>query len=520
MKAFRSKAAPHSGPYALAAASRRLLRDRRGAVAPMFAMLLLPLLGLVGGAVDYTLASGRKVRLQNAVDAATLAATLTVTPTSTVAEITAIVRNYIKANTDFGERVVLDVEVNGPNRSVKVAAALPHVPYLLPIIGINNIPIGATSTSQLGRAYLEVALVLDNSGSMAGSRIETLRTASNDLARKVLDMAYIPGDAKVAVVPFASMVNVGAGNAGQSWIDSEGLSPVHSQNFSSAVNRLALYKQMNGVTWGGCVETRPAPHDVTDSAPTSANPATLFVPSFAPDEPDEGIYSYFYNSYIADTCSGTYGGTALQRQQRVCKYKGATPDQSLANGTRRGPNQQCDSNPVVPLTHNQTTISTALTAMQAYGGTNLHEGVMWGWRTLSPAPPFTEGRPYSDTENRKILVLMSDGANDHIGLPNMNGSFYSSYGYSAANRLGTTSSDKAVLVGKMNERTLAACANAKAEGLQIYTVAFYITDETALNILRQCASKPSMALVANSERALANAFDEIGNHIKRLRLTH
>jgi len=503
----------------LSRSAGRLRRDRSGGVAVLFAAGLLPLLGLAGGAVDYTLAGGRKVRLQSAVDAATLAATRTVTANSTVAQVTDIVRKYINANTDFGANVGLDVQLDVAARSVKVRATLNHTPYLLPVVGISNIPIGAESSSQLGRAYLEVALVLDNSGSMAGNRITTLRSASADLAKKVLDMAYIAGDTKVAVVPFASMVNVGPSNASASWIDGQGQSPIHSENFSTPGNRLHLYSKMNGVTWAGCVEARPSPYDVTDTAPTSGNPATLFVPSFAPDEPDEGLWSGFYNNYIQDGSCGTGLGTsALARQQRVCKYNNATPDQSLANGTRRGPNQLCDSNPIVPLTHSQLTLTTALAAMPAYGGTNLHEGVMWGWRTLSPEPPYTEGRPYSDPQNRKIIVLMTDGANDIIGLPNMNGSFYSPYGYAAAGRLGTTSSNKADLVAKMNEKTLQACANAKANGIQIYTVAFYVTNATALSILSQCATSPAMALVADSDQALTNAFDEIGNHISRLRL--
>lgn len=496
-----------------------LRRDTSGGVAVLFAVGLLPLLGLAGGAVDYTLAAGRKVRLQNAVDSATLAATRSVTANSSQSQITELVRKYINANIDFGANVTLDVKLDVPARAVKVTATLNHTPYLLPVVGISNIPIGADSSSQLGRAFLEVALVLDNSGSMAGTRITTLRTASADLMKKVLAMAYLPGDTKVGIVPFASMVNVGPSNANASWIDGQGQSPIHSENFSTPANRLHLYSKMTGVSWAGCVEARPAPYDVTDAPPSSGNPATLFVPSFAPDEPDEGVWSGFYNSYISDgTCGSGLGTSALSRQRRVCKYNGATPDQSLANGTRRGPNQLCDSNPIIPLGHNQSTLSAALAAMPAYGGTNLHEGIMWGWRTLSPEPPFTEGRPYSDPQNRKIIVLMTDGTNDIIGLPNMNGSFYSSYGYAAAGRLGTTSSNKADLVAKMNEKTLAACANAKANGIQIYTVAFYVTDATALSILGQCASNPAMALVANSDQALTSAFDEIGNHISRLRL--
>ncbi len=494
---------------------------RAAGVTAMFAVALVPLMGMVGGAVDYTRASGQQARLQNALDVATLAATRSVTATSTEAQITQLVMKHLAGNIDFASQVSVTVTLNVAARSVQARATHAYQPYLLPVVGISSIPIGANSSSQLGRAFLEVALVLDNSGSMAGSRITTLRTASADLTRKVLDMAYMAGDTKVAVVPFASMVNVGATNSGASWIDSQGLSPIHNENFATPAKRLQLYSQMTGVTWGGCVEARPSPHDVTDTPATSGNAATLFVPSFAPDEPDEGLWSGFYNNYISDgTCQSGLGTGALARQQRVCKYNGATPDQSLANGTRRGPNQLCDSNPIIPLTHSQTTLTTALAAMPAYGGTNLHEAVMWGWRTLSPEPPFTEGRAYTDTQNRKIMVMMTDGANDAIGLPNMNGSFYSAYGFSAAGRLGTTSSNKADIVAKMNEKTLTACANAKAAGIQIYTVAFYVTDATARSILQQCASTPAMALVADSDQALTNAFDEIGNHISRLRLTN
>lgn len=498
----------------------RLAAERRAAIAPIFALCLPLILGLVGGAADYATALSRHARLQNVLDAAALAATRQITALSTQAQAAATIRGYLNAHLDFASGVAFDVQINTATRSLKVTATYSYQTVLLPIMGIKTVPLAAMSASQLGRSYLELALVLDNSGSMAGSRITAARLAATDLMRKVLDMAYTQGDVQVALVPFASMVNVGTGNASASWMDTGGLSPIHSENFSTSANRFTLFKQMRGVSWGGCVETRPSPHDVTDSKPVSGTPATLFVPSFAPDEPDEGTWYGFYNSYIDDACTGqSSSASAIQRQERVCKYAGATPDVSLANGTRRGPNQLCDSNPIVPLNYNAATLAAAIAAMPAYGGTNLVEAVTWGWRVLSPDPPFTEGRAYSDPQNRKIMVLMTDGSNDIIGISNMNGSFYSSFGYAVAGRLGTTSSNRNTLIAKMNEKTLLACANAKAAGIQIYTVAFYVTDATALSILSQCASDPSMALVANSETGLTDAFSEIGNQIKRLRLT-
>ena len=53
--------------------SRRLVADRRGVVAVVFALTLLPLLTAVGAAVDYSRAAAVRVDLHSAVDAAALA---------------------------------------------------------------------------------------------------------------------------------------------------------------------------------------------------------------------------------------------------------------------------------------------------------------------------------------------------------------------------------------------------------------------------------------------------------------
>ena len=80
-------------------------------------------------------------------------------------------------------------------------------------------------------------------------------------------------------------------------MDTEAKSSVHDDIFTkdngktySGTNRFELFDKMN-VDWGGCVESRPYPYDVTEAAPTSANPDTLYVPYFAPDEPDDTYQS-------------------------------------------------------------------------------------------------------------------------------------------------------------------------------------------------------------------------------------
>src|SRR3954468_12074241 len=51
----------------------RFRRDRRGNIAVMFAIVLIPMLAAVGGAVDYSLANAQRSRIQAALDSAILA---------------------------------------------------------------------------------------------------------------------------------------------------------------------------------------------------------------------------------------------------------------------------------------------------------------------------------------------------------------------------------------------------------------------------------------------------------------
>src|SRR5689334_14307878 len=52
----------------------RFLEDRRAGVAPMFALLLVPMVGMVGAAIDYTMALKVRSQLLAAADSASIAA--------------------------------------------------------------------------------------------------------------------------------------------------------------------------------------------------------------------------------------------------------------------------------------------------------------------------------------------------------------------------------------------------------------------------------------------------------------
>ena len=444
---------------------------------------------------------------------------------------------FYKANVPAGSPLVIEeLKLNADTGEVVISSGGSIATTFLSAFGIFNVNVGAGARVVRGDGTVEVALVLDNSGSMAGGPISELKAAARNLVDVVFAGAAGNDKVRIGVVPFAGSVNVGPRRRHEGWIDTEGLSPVHHENFADPRPRLALFDQL-GTAWRGCVEARPAPHDVTDTPPSPSDPATLFVPMFAPDEPDSGNAggATYPNNYLSDfggSCPAPeqvcisyntkkqrcdqYGPQPLTpavAQARMCKYEGVSPPSGL------GPNYGCTTSPLLDLTTYKTDVVDAVDAMVANGSTNIGEGLMWGWRLLSPGAPFTQGRPWNEPHNQKIIVLMTDGENTYTRYTtNHNWTFYGAFGYGAKGRLGGTNSSTALL-NQMNAKTRAACTNAKANGIIVYTIAFRlgVSAETRA-LLAECATDTSKAFTASDGAALYNTFQAIGREISQLRV--
>ena len=48
----------------------------------------------------------------------------------------------------------------------------------------------------------------------------------------------------------------------------------------------------------------------------------------------------------------------------------------------------------------------------AAGGTQIHMGMIWGWRAISPNAPLSDGQPYNTPGWVKAVVLETDGQNE------------------------------------------------------------------------------------------------------------
>ncbi len=210
------------------ATMRSFLRSNRGNVAMMFAIALIPL--MIGAAAGLDFARGMLVRQQmtEALDAAALAVGSSTGLNQTSAQ--TLAQQYFNANftvdtSAYGVPTVA-IPSGGYNSagSVQLTATDTMPTVLMKLVGINSLPISATSTVVWGQTKLWVALVLDNSGSMqfgdsSGSKMAALKNASQQLLTVLQNAAATPGDVQVSVVPFVKTVNVGTGNVNASWID-------------------------------------------------------------------------------------------------------------------------------------------------------------------------------------------------------------------------------------------------------------------------------------------------------------
>src|SRR5206468_12955224 len=126
------------------------------------------------------------------------------------------------------------------------------------VLGHTEIALNSTIEVNWGIKKLELALALDNTGSMAQSgKLTQLKTAAHNLLSTLQGAAKQPGDVKVSIIPFDTTVNIGTGYKDQFWID-------------YSVNGIQKSK------WTGCVADRDQSNDVADTTPVSGSVHTLY----------------------------------------------------------------------------------------------------------------------------------------------------------------------------------------------------------------------------------------------------
>jgi Flp pilus assembly protein TadG len=589
---------------------KRFHRDESGAFAVIFGVMAIVLIATGGSVVDFVAIQQNRATAQISMDAAVLALQPKI-HTQTKAQIKETAEKLLNEGLDNPGVTItmLDPDIDKEEGRLLLQARISRPTFFVKFVGINKMEALVEAEATRARNRLEVAMVLDNSGSMAGTKITRLREAAVLAVDIISEYKDFPDKVFFGLVPFNDMIKVNPSYRNtKSWLDKDGRSSISWDNFdddddsttghdvtnaSDRLSRFDLFDAMNNVSWAGCVEARPhnlsLPFeerlDVFDKAPTPSDGDSYIVPLFQPDTPDGSPYNYNYlndspascpsagstgecevtewsgrvysageysefdpdsgqpsmppntcdcdgkaitsssswwNYYYGDVTQKTCDLVGLglrERQERICKYEGASPNQLGYNS----PNGSCTVDQVIPLTNDMASIKTKINAMDALGGTNIHMGAMWGWRVLSPQEPFTEGVDY-DKGASKVMILMTDGENTAYpsGDSFNNTNYYSMYGLHYNERMGDLSSTSWQIRTEMNKRTLQVCENAKAKDvdIEIYTIGLGVSSGSANGtMLTNCATDAGKAYFPADASELNDVFTAIADQLSDLRLS-
>lgn len=449
---------------ALAQTIRRFAHDTCGATLLYFSVALFPLVTVVGVAVDLGRIYLVKQQLNNAADAAAIA--VGAQANLTLEEAKQLAGSFVQAHFQ-GKVKSLDVANGATEVNVTLTAQVPMV--FMQVLNTQSVDIGVIAKALRPQGKLELALVLDRTGSMAGQRIADLKAAAKDLIDIVVwDNQTEHYYSKIAIVPYAAAVNAGshANSARGSILAGTCLSPgCLIFQFLNPFGQLRLHNIST------CVTERTGANAFTDAAPSVA----------------------------------------------------------LLGANYPVASNSCPPNPVVPLTSDKSKLKGAIDALEASGSTAGHIGVAWGWYLLSPdwgyLWPGSEPAPYSELGKldarglpllQKIIVLMTDGA------------FNTAYCQGVVSKdSGTGSGSDSDHIncnapnGSSFSQAKALCSNVKAKGIKVYTVGFGVeNDASAKDVMAHCATDSSHAYLAATGEELRDAFREIATKVSALRLSN
>lgn len=495
---------------------KQFLNNTSGNIGLTFAAAAIPMIGLTGAAIDYSRLTTERADLAQALDSAVLSVAIDrLEGSAATSRITEIMESLVPEGNGLTWEVASVAAADG---TVEASINGTLDSSMMQVIGIDNIDFTLTSAATAESKKLQVVLSLDNTGSMGSSgKIDALIDASHDLL-DALEPLVDSDQVEIGLVPFVTAVNVGGSTdeVDNTWIDLDGNATYNGANFdgdADETHHMAVFDAM-GATWKGCVEARPAPYDVSDDEPSTGDPDTLWVPYLWPDGPDDRGVN---NNYMSDGLS-RYSYGKETRLRYVDKYSSQTPYIDEVPWSTYGPNASCPQE-VTDLTTDMDLLRDKVDEMTPWynGGTNVAQGMVWGWRVLSPTPPFTRGSEYSDTDYQKVLIVLTDGRNEIVSdSPHPYDSDYTSYGFIDEGRLGTTSISTGV--DKVNEKVEQICESVKDLDILVYTITFQIDDDDLQDLFQDCATVPENYYDVTSNEGLSIAFNAIAEDLGDLRL--
>ncbi len=343
--------------------ARRFVTERCGNVAVIFAVACLPLLALIGVAIDASRFNSGALRISAALDSAGLAAARAQWNAGmTTAKLQKMAQDFFDANVIAAGAKVSCGSI-GLNRDVatglvSVSITCNQETMFGALVGVESAPITRDASVVYNLIDIDLALMLDITGSMSGSKISDLRDAATLLVDTLMGPSGHAGEVRIALAPYAASVNVGP-----------------------------YFKKITG-------EDR-------DIVVNPATGATITQPTCIAERTGS-------KAYKADAPKLTSATTLLPTLES--EMSGATTADRVASA-----NGRCPSAEILPLTNNAQLLRNRIKALPASGATAGHLGTAFARYLVAPEwggkvwPAASTGLPYNANGTIKAVILMTDG---------------------------------------------------------------------------------------------------------------
>ncbi len=366
----------------------RFSADRSGNVAIVFGLMLVVLMLAIGAAIDVGRWLHARDQTLAAIDSAVLAgARYLQTNSDDMDGALAAAQKYYAKNVK-SRLPVKDDSITfkvGDDGESMTASGTAHIstPFLQ-FATIDKLPLISESTAEFSKAgrkigeNLEISVMLDVTGSMAGQKLEDLKDAAKDLVDIIVKAGDKDVSTKIALVPFSEDVRL----------------PKTSSLNKARGNNLPDAKSVT--TWFGLGSHTPPP-TICRIASWSGRASQKYTDA----EPKSGQYvmAHYTENYTRAAPAAVMLG-----------YGGGWG----AGGKKEGKCTIPEDSAIQPLTDDADELKSKISSLTAQGGTAGHIGTAWAWYTLSPnwdALWSAQNRPVEyDTPNyQKIAILMTDG---------------------------------------------------------------------------------------------------------------
>ena len=346
---------------------KAFLKSRAGNVATITAVAALPMVGVVGSAIDFSSARTAENLLQAAADSAALAAARDIDKTDARREFEGqrtFQSNLRGWRNGVHGHAVIEAEDDGA--TVTATARFPTV--FMGLFGIEHLKVRAEAVARTGQITppVEMAVIIDmtNSMGMISMASAQARNAVEHMIETTFEQAANPGDVVATIVPMADRINVG----------------MHNQGWGGAASQPTLNGLVPRITvaagdppppgWAGCFEPR--------------------------DETINGL-----TQSLDDTAPN------LQRFTYSVAGMGGLGAQGVGSEPVCG-------DPLVGPTADEDDLDGVIGRLHQNGTGRFDIALAWGWRLVSPdwrgqwrgAPA---GYPADYGRKRKVVALITDG---------------------------------------------------------------------------------------------------------------